>query len=31
MRASSFVEQSRRRFADKTDDFLKLYPAGSSD
>jgi para-nitrobenzyl esterase len=29
--ASSFVEQSRRRFADKTDDFLKLYPAGSSD
>jgi para-nitrobenzyl esterase len=29
--AESFIQQSRRRFGDKTDEFLKLYPAGSND
>ncbi len=27
----SFIKQSRARFNDKTDDFLKLYPAGSKE
>jgi para-nitrobenzyl esterase len=30
-KAASFVEQSRARFGDKTDAFLKLYPAGSDE
>jgi para-nitrobenzyl esterase len=30
-KAASFVEQSRSRFSDKTDEFLKLYPAGSDE
>jgi para-nitrobenzyl esterase len=30
-KAASFVEQSRSRFGDKTDEFLKLYPAGSDE
>ena len=29
--AASFIEQQRRRFKDKTDEFLKLYPAGSNE
>lgn len=28
---ATFVEQIRARFGDKTDEFLKLYPAGSND
>ena len=30
-KAATFVEQSRSRFGDKTDAFLKLYPAGSDE
>ena len=29
--AASFVEQARSRFGDKADEFLKLYPAGSTE
>ena len=29
--AASFIDQSRRRFGDKTDEFLKIYPAGSNE
>jgi para-nitrobenzyl esterase len=30
-KAATFVEQSRSRFGAKTDEFLKLYPAGSDE
>ena len=29
--AASFIDQSRRRFGDKTGEFLKVYPAGSNE
>jgi para-nitrobenzyl esterase len=29
--AASFIDQSRRRFGDKTDEFLNLHPAGSNE